>query len=352
VASYLGHPVNVNLVLPLTSSILAFVFALMLFDQWRDRQRPYQLSWAIGMIWFGIGAGVEFIGGVVGWNVALYKVWYLVGAILTAGWLGLGTIYLLRHSRFGYAFAIVLVIAGLYAALAQANFRYANSGPAPLIYLGAAIALAIDVVVLTYLRSDRWADVTGAVVVTESIAAAVLMVLAPVPAPGYFLDANGLPVADGFPGYLRLLSPLFSVSGALALILGAAYSAYSFMPKRRLIDYHRSSSQSGATYLANLAVALIAVPVNLIASVPGAFTDLFRGRLDSRVPATVLIALGATIASIGNGQSRFGDTSAHYAAGFLAVVLLFLGYLVSIDALPVIRVPFTRWVLRERRIEA
>jgi hypothetical protein len=135
-----GHPVDLNLALPLTTSILAFVFALMLFDQWRERQRPYQLAWAIGMVWFGIGAGVEFIGGAVGWNVALYKVWYLVGATLTAGWLGLGTIYLLRHTRFGYVFAIALVMAGLYAALAQANFHYANSGPAPLIYLGVAIA--------------------------------------------------------------------------------------------------------------------------------------------------------------------------------------------------------------------
>jgi hypothetical protein len=66
----------------------------------------------------------------------------------------------------------------------------------------------------------------------------------------------------------------------------------------------------------------------------------------------VLIALGATIASISNGQSRFGDTRTFFAAEFFAVVFLFLGYLVSIDALPVIRVPFTRWVLRERRVEA
>jgi hypothetical protein len=344
--------VNLDVALPLTCSILAFVFALMLLDQWRDRRRPYQLAWAIGMIWFGIGAGIEFIGGTIGWNVALYKVWYLVGAILTAGWLGLGTVYLLRHTRFGYVFAMALVTAGLYTVLAQANFRYANSGPAPLIYLGIAIALAVDVVVLTYLRSAGWADVTAAVVVTGSIAAAVLMVFAPVPAPGYFLDANGIPVADGLPGYLRLLSPLFNVSGALALILGAAYSAYLFMPKRRLIRYRLSSNQSGAAYMANLLLALVAVPVNLIASVPGAMADLFRGRLNSRVPATVLIALGATIASIGNGQSRFGDTRAYFVAEFLAVVFLFLGYLVSIDALPVIRVPFTRWVLRERRIEA
>jgi hypothetical protein len=215
-----------------------------------------------------------------------------------------------------------------------------------------SIALALDVVVLTYLKSDRWADLTGAVVLAGSAAAAVLMLFAQVPAPGYFLDASGIPVADGLPGYIRLLSPLFNVAGALALVLGAAYNAYVFMPKRRLLRYRLSAEQSGAAFVANLAVAVIAVPVNFVVSVPGAMADLFRGRLNSRVPATALIALGVTIQSVGNGLSRFGDTSGYFVGEFLAIVSLFLGYLVSIEALPVIRVPFTRLVLRERRVEA
>ena len=342
---------NLNLALPLTSSFLAFVFALMLFDQWRDRQRPYQLVWSIGTLWFAIGAGVEFVGGAAGWNEALYKVWYLVGAILTAGWLGLGTIYLLRRTRFGYAFAIALFLAGLYTVMVQAKFQYAGSGPAPLIYLGVAVALAIAVIVLTYLRSDSWPDVTAAVVAGGSAAAAVLIVFADVPAPGYFLDPAGIPVADGLPGYIRLLSPFFNVAGALALILGAIYSAYVFMPKRRLIRYTLNENQSGAAFVGNVALALVAVPVNFVISVPVAFADLFRGRLNSRVPATILIALGVTIQSVGNGLARFGDTNGYFVGEFLAIVFLFVGYVVSIDALPVIRVPFTRWVLLERRVE-
>jgi hypothetical protein len=92
--------------------------------------------------------------------------------------------------------------------------------------------------------------------------------------------------------------------------------------------------------------------VNLVASLPGAFADLFRGRLNSRVPAMILIALGATIEAISNGLSRFGDTSGVFVGEFLGIVFLFLGYLVSIEVMPTIRVPFTRWVLRERRVEA
>jgi hypothetical protein len=104
-------------------------------------------------------------------------------------------------------------------------------------------------------------------------------------------------------------------------------------------------------FAANVAVALLAVPVNLVVSVPVAIADLFRGRLNSRVPATILIALGVTIQSVGNGLARFGDTNGYFVGEFLAIVFLFAGYVVSIDALPVIRVPFTRWVLRERRTQ-
>lgn len=344
---------NTNVLLPLASSVLAFFFALMLLDQWRDRRRPYQLIWAVGMVWFGISAGAEFLGGAFGWNEALYRIWYLVGAIYAAGWLGLGTVYLLRRTHFGYGFAVALLIAGLFTALTQAKFQYANSGPAPLIYLGVAIALAIDVVVLTYLRSDRWADLTAVVVVGGSALAAVLMLFAQIPAPGYFLDpANGIPVADGIPGYLRLLSPFFNVAGALAIIFGAAYSAYAFMPKTRLIRYTLSADQNGAAFLVNLLVALVAVPVNLLVSLPRALADLFRGRLNSRVPAMILIALGTTIEAVGNGLTRFGDTNGMFVGEFLGIVFLFAGYLVSIEVMPTIRVPFTRWVLRERRVEA
>jgi hypothetical protein len=99
-------------------------------------------------------------------------------------------------------------------------------------------------------------------------------------------------------------------------------------------------------------VAIVAVPVNLLVSLPRAFADLFRGRLNSRVPAMILIALGATVEAIGNGLSRFGETNGVFIGEFVGIVLLFLGYLVSIEVMPTIRVPFTRWVLRERQVEA
>src|SRR4029078_4796185 len=80
-----SRSLNLNVVLPLCSSLLSFLFFVFLADQWRERRRAYQLVWAIGMLWYGISAGTEFLGGAFGWSEPLYRVWYLIGAVLVAG---------------------------------------------------------------------------------------------------------------------------------------------------------------------------------------------------------------------------------------------------------------------------
>ena len=44
------------------------------------RRQPYQLVWTIGLLWYGISAGTEFLGGAFGWSEPLYRAWYLIGA--------------------------------------------------------------------------------------------------------------------------------------------------------------------------------------------------------------------------------------------------------------------------------
>ncbi len=120
-----------NVVLPFLSSTLSFVFALFLLDQWLERRRPYQLIWTIGMIWYGISAGTEFWGGAFGWSEPLYRAWYLIGAVYVAAWLGLGTMYLLGRTRFGYGAAFSVLLAGLFTVLAQAKAHYPDTGIVP-----------------------------------------------------------------------------------------------------------------------------------------------------------------------------------------------------------------------------
>jgi hypothetical protein len=59
-----------------------------------------------------------------GWNEALYRIWYLTGAVWTAGWLGLGTAYLLGRTRFGFGFALCLFLAGLFTFLTASRNRH------------------------------------------------------------------------------------------------------------------------------------------------------------------------------------------------------------------------------------
>lgn len=357
-----------NVVLPFASSGLSFVFAILLIDQWRERRRPYQLIWAIGMLWYGVSAGTEFLGGFGGWSEPLYRTWYLVGAIWVAAWLGLGTVYLLRKTRFGYAFAGSLFLAGLFTFLAQSRYQYENSGLAPYLYFAIAAVLAVAIVYLTFRGSERWADLAGVVVIGGTFASALLMATAPLPA---FSAANAvdaqthIPVGTLFPGYIRLLTPFFNVTGAFALALGALYSAYVFMPKRRIIRYslgpsrvfveafgRRAEGAGAAPIVLFSPVVTVAIVVNFIVSLPGAIADLVRGRLNSRVPATILIAIGALIPAYTSGLNRFGDTGAFFVGEFLGVLFLFAGYLVSIEVMQTIRVPFTRIIFRARQVEA
>jgi hypothetical protein len=332
-----------SVLIPAITSLLAVVFSLALFDQWRDRHRAYQLIWGIGMLFFGIASGCEALGASSGWNELLYRTWYLTGAVWTAGWLGLGTAFLLGRTRFGYTFAVCLFLAGLFTFLTQAKEQYPGSGVAPILYLITALILAIAIGIETYFQNERWPYMAALAVVGASVLSVILMLTATLPAPGFALDpTTHVPVGDLFPGTLRLLTPFLNITGSFALILGAVFSTYVFMPKKRVLAYSLDPNQPGDHFLFNLLIAPVAILVNFVVSLPGAARALLTGRIHSRAPATALIALGAFIPAITDSLNRFGSTEFFEFGKFLGVVLLFVGFLVSIEVFTEIRIPFTR----------
>jgi hypothetical protein len=334
------------------TALIALAFAIALLDQWRVRRQSFQLAWAIGMLFFGIASACEAIAAAGGWNETLYRTWYLTGAVWTAGWLGLGTAFLLGRTRFGYAFAFCLFLAGLFTFLTQRRYNYEGAGSAPILYFLAAGVLALSVAVETYFGGDRWPRIAAIAVVGASLLSVGLMVTTTLAAPGWKVDpATNAPVADLLPGTLRLLTPFLNITGGLALAFGALYSAYVFMPKRRILDYSLDPSQTGDQFLFNLAISPVAITVNFVVSLPGALRALFGGRLHSRVPATILIAIGAFLASSGDILARFGTTDFFVLGKLLSVIFLFVGFLVSIEAFSEWRIPFTRIVLLRRRAE-
>ena len=327
--------------LPTLTAFLALAMALALVDQWRERRQPFQIVWAIGMAFYGIAAGCEALAATAGWNDLLYRTWYLTGAVLTAGWLGLGTALLLSKTRFGYAVAISIFLAGLFTLLTQAKYHYEGAGSTPILYFIGAGLLALAIAVETYFQNERWPAFMAIGVIAASVLALFLTITASLAQPYQLDPTTGQPVADLFPGSLRLLTPFLNITGGFALAFGALFSAYMFMPKRRVLPYSLDPNQPGDHFLFNLLIALPALTVNFFASLPGAIRDLVRGRLHSRVPATLLIAVGGFVASAGDTLNRFGITGPFAVAKFVAVVLLLAGFLVSIEAFRELRIPFT-----------
>jgi len=340
-----------SVLLPALTAFLALAMAIALLDQWLERRQPFQLVWAIGMAFFGIASGCEALAAAGGWNEALYRSWYLTGAVLTAGWLGLGTALLLAKTRFGYAVALSLFLAGLFTILTQRRFQYEGAGSTPILYFIGAGLLALAVAVETYFQNERWPLFLAIGIGAASALALFLTYSVPLAEPYRIDPSTGQPVADLFPGSLRLLTPFLNITGGFALAFGALFSAWIFMPKRRVLAYSLDPNQKGDHFLFNLVISLVALPVNFVASLPGALRELFRGGLHSRVPATLLIAAGGFVASAGDSLNRFGVTGPFAVAKLIAVALLLAGFLVSIEAFREVRIPFTSVRLARARRE-
>ena len=171
--------------LPLLSTIITFVFAAAVLARWRHKKPRHLLLWGIGLIFFGLGTLSEVILSVT-FSPWVLKLWYLTGAMLTAAWLGQGTIYLLVRKR-GVADALMVAL-GLVSLLAVILVALAPVTPAAAAYNTSLPA------------SEQYKDI---------------------------LVRNGL---------ITLLTILLNIYGTIALVGGALYSAYLFWRKSILFN--------------------------------------------------------------------------------------------------------------------
>jgi hypothetical protein len=338
---------TIAVLLPALTAVLAVAFALALLDQWRERRRSFQLVWAIGMIFFAIASATEALGALGGWSEPLYRTWYFTGAVATAGWLGLGSALLLSRTRFGYAYGVLVILGGI-AAFFIAR-RYPDAGSVPLLVLIGALVLGLAVIIETYFQNERWPLIAAIGVVTVTVATVVFVFAGPLT--GALPGQAEIPTGVSMPGTARTLSFVMNIPGGLSLVLGALFSAYIFMPKRRVLDYSLDPGQPAEHVVFNAILAVVAIPVNFVASLPVALKALVTGRIHSRVPATLLIGIGGFVASSVDLLSRLGSPDLFQIGKFVSVVLIFLGFLVSIEIFREIRIPFTGRVLRSDRHE-
>lgn len=92
-----------NLALSLGASALSLVFALIVYRQYVDRRRAYQLVWSVALLLFSVAAFCQFIAERNGWTPLIYRIWYATGAMLAAAYLGQGTIYLIAPRPVAHA---------------------------------------------------------------------------------------------------------------------------------------------------------------------------------------------------------------------------------------------------------
>ncbi len=172
-------------IIPLLSTLVTFTFAAAVFRRYLTRRGPHLFIWTIGLIFYGIGTLAEVILGLTFSGLVL-KLWYLSGAMLTAAWLGQGTVHLLVRRR-----GIALTLTGVLTAVSLLALTLVLL--APLTPAAASYNVAMPI-------SSQYKDI---------------------------LARGGLTIA---------LTIILNIYGTLTLIGGAIYSAFIFWRKRALFN--------------------------------------------------------------------------------------------------------------------
>ncbi len=83
------------------ATLVALAATLSTFDRWLTRRQSHEIAWSASFALFTAASAALALGAGVGWNGPLFRVFYLLGAILNVPVLALGTILLLGSDRAG-----------------------------------------------------------------------------------------------------------------------------------------------------------------------------------------------------------------------------------------------------------
>ena len=167
---------TINTVMPFVTSVITFIFAVMVFRRYAVRKGFHLLIWGIGLTLYAIAESMAAMNGALGWNPLAFRLWYLCGAILVAAWLGQGTVHLLARRSWANALLIVLLLGSLFAA-----FKVFTAALDPTLLPGAQLS-------------------------------------------GHAITTGGV----------RILTPFFNIYGLIALVGGAIYSTVVYWRRRAM----------------------------------------------------------------------------------------------------------------------
>ncbi len=126
--------------LPFTSTLVTAIFVAAVLARYARRGGAHLLLWGIGLALYGLGTFSEaFLG--LAWSPFMLRIWYICGAMLTAAWLGQGTLFLLvrkpgvaRWALIGLAVVSIVAIVAVLTAPMNPGVAFKTSVPASVQY--------------------------------------------------------------------------------------------------------------------------------------------------------------------------------------------------------------------------
>jgi hypothetical protein len=174
-----------TLILPFLSTVIMALFTVYVLQRFVVRRKLHFLFWGLGLAMFAIGSFSEAYLAIA-WNRWVFFSWYLFGAILTAAWIGQGTVYLLIRKPRAHILTGILVVGSLLAA-----YMLLRTMPE--------------------INADSF-------VTTEPISE----------------QYHGMMPEISEGGQVRRTTPFFNIYGLITLVGGALYSTFLFWRKRVL----------------------------------------------------------------------------------------------------------------------
>ena len=140
---------TVNEILPFISSAIMLAFVAVVLRRWWRRKAPHMLVWGIGLSMFGVGTLMEAYF-TIAWNDVAFRTWYLSGAMLTAAWIGQGSVYLLAKRPVPHVTLAILVVVSLVSLYGIATMTLDNTAASIDLSLGERYS---DIMPKTWVRS-------------------------------------------------------------------------------------------------------------------------------------------------------------------------------------------------------
>jgi hypothetical protein len=98
-----------NIALWSFASILSLVFAIRILILWIQKRKPQYMAWFIGFFFFFFSALGSTLSYIIGWDPTMYRIWYVTAAALV-GFLGAGQLYFTVKPKWAHIFLGIIIL--------------------------------------------------------------------------------------------------------------------------------------------------------------------------------------------------------------------------------------------------